>query len=150
MGSLCHKEDQRPDEVLNAIQNNDGNFIFTKEDLLKRLTAVIFKQYNWTYLHLAVWVNKINIVQALLKIGADINIQDTNGDTPLHLALITNKRFLAKILLEKGAKVDIKNVEGVKAIELMNGDPLEFMKFRRTETEVEDLEGILDSKNTIK
>lgn len=115
MGSFCHKEDHRVSttqsgDVLTAIQNNDGNFIFTKEDLLKRLTAVIFKQYNWTYLHLAVWMNKVNVVQALLKMGAEINIQDVNGDTPLHLALITNKRFLAKILLENGAKVDIKNV----------------------------------------
>lgn len=118
MGSFCHKEDQRvitikPGDVLNAIQNNDGNFNFTTEDLLKRLTAVIFKQYNWTYLHLAVWMNKVSVVQALLKIGAEINIQDVNGDTPLHLALITNKRFLAKLLLENGAKVDIKNVVNV-------------------------------------
>ncbi|OMJ68857.1 hypothetical protein SteCoe_33568 [Stentor coeruleus] len=139
MGAFCHKEDNRPAAVITAIQNYDTGFKFCQEDLSKRLTA-----YNWTYLHLAVWMNKEQIVENLLRLGAEVNIQDANGDTALHLALIIGQKSIAKCLLENGARFDIANVvrnikEGVKAMELMTGESIELMKFTRTETEVEEI-----------
>lgn len=70
----------------------------------------MFIQYNWTYLHLAVWMNRPEIVEKLIGAGADINAQDENGDTALNLALITKNREISTFLLECGAKSDVVNV----------------------------------------
>lgn len=95
---------------MNAIQNNDLNFEFYYEDTLKSIVAVIRIQYNWSYLHVAVWLNRPEIAENLLRLGSNPNKQDHNGETPLHLALLTGQSSLAKLLIEKGAKMDIKNI----------------------------------------
>ena len=97
MGQILSKQNPRvtitqPGHIIDAIHNNDLNFEFTSEDLTSRLSAVSTTQYNWTYLHLAVWMSKLEIVENLINIGADINSQDSNGDSPLHLALIIKNK----------------------------------------------------------
>lgn len=73
----------------------------------------MFNKYNWTYLHLAVWMNRPEVVEKLIELGADINAQDENGDTALNLALITKNKGISTYLLECGARSDILNVVGV-------------------------------------
>ncbi len=34
---------------------------------------------------------RYGVVELLIKLGADVNAEDENGDTPLHLALNTKK-----------------------------------------------------------
>lgn len=43
---------------------------------------------NQTALHLAVHQAHLCIVERLVGYGANLNVQDVNGDTPLHIALI--------------------------------------------------------------
>ena len=43
---------------------------------------------NQTALHLAVHQGHFCIVERLVGYGANLNIQDINGDTPLHIALV--------------------------------------------------------------
>ena len=42
---------------------------------------------NQTALHLAVHQGNWSIVERLIGYGAQLNIQDSSGDTPLHIAL---------------------------------------------------------------
>ena len=53
-----------------------------------------------------------SIMIALIEGGADMNIQDNDGNTPLILAAIHNNSAGMKILLRYGAKSDLKNKKG--------------------------------------
>jgi hypothetical protein len=151
MGFFISKPNPRvtkiqPGQIIEAIHKDDKNFPFISEDLSYHLSSVISIQYSWTYLHLAVWMNRLEIVEKLVNLGAEVNIQDDNGDTPLHLALIIHNRLISQFLLEKGAKSDLANSvkviqEGFRALDLMKDDLavlLDYGKFGRTETEVEE------------
>ena len=41
-----------------------------------------------TPLHLAVHQGHLGVVERLVGYGANLNVQDSNGDTPLHIALV--------------------------------------------------------------
>ena len=49
------------------------------------------------------------LVQSILKIGADVNVQDENGSTPLHIVSENGNAPIADLLLRFGAKVNIQN-----------------------------------------
>eukprot|EP00959_Pyramimonas_sp_CCMP1952_P395469 8286461-Pyramimonas_sp.AAC.1 len=48
-------------------------------------------------------------VRALLKAGAEVNVQNNTGDSPLHLATVEE---VAQALLEAGAEVNVQNIKG--------------------------------------
>lgn len=54
---------------------------------------------NSTPLHIAVQLNRADIVSTLLKHGASIDLQDDNGNTPLHLASQKSYNKIAEILV---------------------------------------------------
>ena len=58
--------------------------------------------------------------EELLKVGADVNCQDSTGMTALHYMLkkSSDQKYFA-MLLAHGARGDIKNKDGVTAAELM-------------------------------
>ena len=49
----------------------------------------------------------------LVKNGADVNVQDTDGLTPLHFAAENGQLQVAKLLIESGALVDAKYINGL-------------------------------------
>ena len=60
-------------------------------------------------MHLAVWLYRPEIVEKLIKNGADPNVQDDNGETSLHIAVVTKQNSLAKFLISHGADLQIRN-----------------------------------------
>ena len=52
------------------------------------------------------------IVENFLNIGADINLQNKEGNTALHIALQNNQKYKANSLIMKGANKTIKNNAG--------------------------------------
>lgn len=64
-----------------------------------------------------------HLAEVLLKVGADPNARDEEGNTPLHLAAMARPcpPALAKILLEKGAHIDLVNNNGDTFASLLRG-----------------------------
>jgi ankyrin repeat protein len=65
-------------------------------------------------LHAAVYMDRPEVVEALIEAGAEVSSTDDAGWTPLHLAVANGRLELTRRLLESGAQVDarIGNVEG--------------------------------------
>ncbi len=53
--------------------------------------------------------SNFEIVKKLVECGADVNIQDRNGNTPLHLAYLRRDQEMINFLLDKGADQNLKN-----------------------------------------
>ncbi len=54
----------------------------------------------------------IDVVKALLKLGANVHCADHSGKTPLMLAAIKNSIELCKVLIEAGARIGDKDHKG--------------------------------------
>lgn len=57
-------------------------------------------------------INDVALVQILLDYGADVNIQDSKGNTALYYAAMNKNMRMIDLLLENGAKTSIKNKRG--------------------------------------
>ena len=51
----------------------------------------------------------LEAAQLLLKLGADVNAVDANGDTTMHAAALKNLPKVVQFLADKGAKVEVWN-----------------------------------------
>lgn len=56
-------------------------------------------------------------VEALIKLGADVNTQDTNGQTPLHIAVENKALEVIALLIRHGARLDMKDNQGKEPLE---------------------------------
>lgn len=79
-------------------------------------------QKGWTYLHIAVYENNIELVDYLCHHDANINAQDMNGSTPLMIAVnkyrILKDDSMIKILIENGADSSIKANSGTYPVQV--------------------------------
>ena len=78
-------------------KRNDTDIPLTDDDKNNRL------------IHLAVQYNKIDLVQLLIQLDADLDIQNYQGDTPLHIAISNNSFRIVEALLKAGAQLNINN-----------------------------------------
>jgi ankyrin repeat protein len=65
-----------------------------------------------TYLSNAVEAKNTNMIDTLIKYGADINIKTHSGETPLHTAVYTQNVQLVKLLVGKSADINAKTNNG--------------------------------------
>ena len=66
-------------------------------------------KYNHSLLHTATWKENLPLIESLIERGADINIRDSDRETPLHKA---KSRSTAQLLLTNGAEVNARNKNG--------------------------------------
>ncbi|XP_071346608.1 oxysterol-binding protein-related protein 1-like isoform X2 [Trachinotus anak] len=64
---------------------------------------------GWTPLHQACYFGHRDVVEELLKAGADVNLQNNMGDTPLHKAAFTGRNEIVLLLLRYDACANIIN-----------------------------------------
>ena len=87
-------------------------------------TGFLNEKITETPLHMACYYNYYDIVKLLIDNKADMNIQNSAGDTPLHKALsgynIDNR--IIKYLVKNGADVTIKNNKGLSPIDMAKDD----------------------------
>uniref|UniRef100_A0A672QC92 Oxysterol-binding protein n=1 Tax=Sinocyclocheilus grahami TaxID=75366 RepID=A0A672QC92_SINGR len=65
--------------------------------------------HGWTPLHLACYFGHRDVVEALLKAGADVNLPNNVGDTPLHKAAFTGRKEVVMLLLQYDACASVIN-----------------------------------------
>nr|XP_055074784.1 oxysterol-binding protein-related protein 1 isoform X2 [Misgurnus anguillicaudatus] len=65
--------------------------------------------HGWTPLHLACYFGHKDVVEVLLKAGADANLPNNVGDTPLHKAAFTGRKEVVMLLLRHDACASVIN-----------------------------------------
>ena len=91
------------------------------ESLLQHNPDLIKEKHSktgCTILHIAIQSGNPELVEVLLKAGANVSARDNQGNMPLHYAAHQNNLELVRILLRHGAKVDVKNNKGVTPLYL--------------------------------
>uniref|UniRef100_A0A6Q2YMJ1 Oxysterol-binding protein n=1 Tax=Esox lucius TaxID=8010 RepID=A0A6Q2YMJ1_ESOLU len=69
----------------------------------------LYLNAGWTPIHLASYFGHKDVVEELLKAGANVNLQDNMGDTPLHKAASTGRKEVVLLLLRYNASPTIIN-----------------------------------------
>lgn len=70
---------------------------------------------NLGLIHWATDTGSVDIIQVLLSFGADINLQDADGQTALHYASSCGHLDCIRLLLSHGASVEIVDNDGLDA-----------------------------------
>ncbi|XP_053368544.1 oxysterol-binding protein-related protein 1 [Clarias gariepinus] len=65
--------------------------------------------FGWTPLHLSCYFGHRDVVEELLKAGADANLTNNVGDTPLHKAAFTGRQEVVMLLLQYNACPSVIN-----------------------------------------
>jgi ankyrin repeat protein len=77
-------------------------------------------------LHAAVYMDRPDVVDALIQAGADVSSADDAGWTPLHLAVANGRLELTRRLLEAGASVNAR-IGDIRSKPWANCTPLELL-----------------------
>ncbi|CAL9695725.1 unnamed protein product [Knipowitschia caucasica] len=109
-------EDLEPEEQFLHCARN-GDLLGIKKLLLSRSRQDINinckgkskSNLGWTPLHLACYFGHRDVVEELLKAGADVNLPNSIGDTPLHKASFTGRKEVVMLLLHYDACATVIN-----------------------------------------
>jgi ankyrin repeat protein len=98
-------------EIMKAIEFNNFDKV---RSIINENPGIINKSYKYKNftgppLHFSVIKKKSNIVDFLIKNGADVNKKDNFCNTPLHYAVISNDISTLKILLSQNVEINSKN-----------------------------------------
>uniref|UniRef100_A0A8C9Y9G6 Oxysterol-binding protein n=1 Tax=Sander lucioperca TaxID=283035 RepID=A0A8C9Y9G6_SANLU len=82
-----------------------------KEEMHININCRGKRKFNlgWTPLHLACYFGHKDVVEELLKAGADVNLPNNVGDTPLHKAAFTGRKEVVMLLLHYDACATVIN-----------------------------------------
>lgn len=97
--------------LYNACRSGWGDIV---ELMINRGADVDAKSYGETPLLKVAGrkVNDVALAKILLANGADVNVQDTQGNTPLYHAIMNKNGKMIKLLLDNGADMYIRNKRG--------------------------------------
>jgi hypothetical protein len=94
-----------------------GNISHLEKLLALNVWIDFYSKDGQSVLHKAIQAKKLNSVKFLISKGADVNLQDSNGNSPLHLlSSDVGNLEIIKILLENKANFELKNNNGETAL----------------------------------
>lgn len=108
-------------KALAAINKNSHNSTAFSEAEMAAMTEALVKNYadpnvrnefNWTPLHNAVVLNRLEVARVLIANGAKIDAGERFGRTPLHMAAIGGHQEMAELLLSNGAELNVVDNNG--------------------------------------
>ncbi|MDR3131791.1 MAG: ankyrin repeat domain-containing protein [Rickettsiales bacterium] len=103
-------------KILKEYRNNEAGPV-GHERLMGKHTDINAKDdMERTALHYAAYFNDTDMVELLLRAGANIDAQDNLGRTALHYAACFNNTDMVELLLEAEAKTNIKDNNGKKPL----------------------------------
>lgn len=73
---------------------------------------------GWAPLHLAAKYGLVEIINVLIKFGADINIRKLDSRVPLHVATMFKRVEAVDVLLKHGADIEAKDRDGRTALHM--------------------------------
>jgi len=71
-----------------------------------------------------------NLLELFIKLGMDVDGQDSEGDTPLHWAAFVGSATAVKVLLSKGANAALENYSGLTPLEVAATKPASYLEGR--------------------
>ncbi len=115
--------DTTKDEQIAAAQAQGLNQLVNILNQLKQGNKANINQQdpnksNQTALHQAIALDRRDIIDLLLKSGANKELKDEDGNTPLHLATKKNKHHIIDLLLNDPVDVNIKNINNDTPLDL--------------------------------
>lgn len=132
--ALAHAVEARYSEIQDALLNKPG------------LDANVGTLKGQPILLAYVWREDKERVQKLLASGANVNVQDGDGDTPLHGAAQSGNVEIISLLLDKGANPNAKNKLGgtplMWAASFGNDDAARLLLKRGADPSLKDNDGI--------
>ena len=123
-----------------ALKNRDG------EDKVSEIKELVGKRELGRALYLAASSGYNDIVDGLIKVGANIEERSLDGATPLILFCRNNDINAAKILIENGADVSAKDNNGYGILESISNSysKRELLNYLNESTNVKGKEVVLD------
>jgi ankyrin repeat protein len=119
------------------------------EDLKELLTCDVdvnsaLSPEKWTPLHFACQHGSLEMIEALIKAGAEVNTITTQNETPLLIAMRCHASDPTRgcdcfwVLFDHGAKIDFRSSEGLTALHRIceNGNDLLWNQLFRTELQL--------------
>ncbi|KAF8807033.1 ankyrin [Phlegmacium glaucopus] len=98
----------------------DGDIDRVRELLEQQdLSPNVPDQFTYTPMHAAASYGQIDVLEFLISHGGDVNIADSDGDTPLYTV---ENLETARFLVQHGAVVARRNNEGISPIDHLNED----------------------------
>lgn len=97
-------------QVYEAIQApfDHSDVVVVEQVLKKGIDPNFATAAGETFLHVAAYCNREEIVKSLISQGANVNAQDNEGRTPIYIATCSNRDLqVTKLLLDAGAEPDI-------------------------------------------
>ncbi|KAI3706592.1 hypothetical protein L6452_24448 [Arctium lappa] len=85
-----------------------------------RVTINAKDQHGWTVLHRASFKGHVEVVQILMRNGADIDIdaRDEDGYTALHCAVESGHVDVLELLVKRGADIEARTNKGATAMQI--------------------------------
>lgn len=75
----------------------------------KRNSHNVVNEQGQTLLHVAAHEGHVEIVDFLLRCGANLDARNRHGNTPLHCAVVSGREKIVQALVGAGANMDLVN-----------------------------------------
>jgi len=106
--------------MANYTTNNNNNYHLNYINL-RRNFRNLADDNGLTHLHKAALRGRMQDVELLLSVGANVNKADKDGRTPLHMASSHGHPGVVRLLLAKGADLSKRDRDGKTALDLAYG-----------------------------